>query len=182
MKWVIRGSSKEHEVEVERSAVGFEVLIDGVRHPVEFARLDGAEASLRFVEDGRSYHVSYEHSANRHWRVGVVDREFPFEVLTPVEAIDLSTGGAARGASQITAPIPGKVVAVKVETGAVVEEGQPLVVLEAMKMENELIAEQNGTVAEIHVKPGDTWISATVPSCSAVSSFSIFIASRTTRG
>ena len=162
MRWVIRGSSNEHEVEVERSADGFVVAVDGVRHPVEFARLDGAEASLRFVEDGRSYHVSYERDGNRHWRVGVVDREFPFEVLTPVEAIDPSTGGAAHGASQIAAPIPGKVVAVKVEVGAAVEVGQPLVVLEAMKMENELTAEQDGTVAEIHVSPGDTVDTGTV--------------------
>jgi biotin carboxyl carrier protein len=48
------------------------------------------------------------------------------------------------------------VVAVKVAEGDAVEPGQPLVVLEAMKMENELAADQVGTVAAIHVSPGET--------------------------
>jgi biotin carboxyl carrier protein len=54
------------------------------------------------------------------------------------------------------APIPGKVVGVKVKPGDEVEPGQPLVVLEAMKMENELAADQAGKVAAIHVAAGDT--------------------------
>jgi biotin carboxyl carrier protein len=156
MKWVVRGSAKEREVEVERSASGFEVEVDGQRHDVELVRFDGTVASLRFVEDGRSFHVSYDKGDNRHWRIGVVDREFTFEVLTPVEAIDASVGGAGGGASVVTAPIPGKVVAVKVAVGDEVEVGQSLVVLEAMKMENELTAEQSGKVSAIHAEAGDT--------------------------
>jgi len=60
------------------------------------------------------------------------------------------------GPSRILAPIPGKVVAVKVEPGDEVEPGQALVVLEAMKMENELAADQAGKVAAIHVAAGET--------------------------
>jgi biotin carboxyl carrier protein len=56
----------------------------------------------------------------------------------------------------LTAPIPGKVVAVKVGVGDGVEPGQALIVLEAMKMENELAADQVGKVAAIHVAAGDT--------------------------
>jgi len=56
----------------------------------------------------------------------------------------------------VTAPIPGKVVAVKVVAGDQVEVGQALVVLEAMKMENELVAEQAGKVIAVHVEPGQT--------------------------
>jgi len=162
MKWFVRGGSGEHEVEVERSADGFQVVVDGQEHDVELVRLDGAVASLRFVEDGRSFHVSYDRDGHRNWRIGVVDREFPFEVLTPVEAIDASSGAAGRGASEVLAPIPGRVTAVKVEVGSAVEIGQPLVVLEAMKMENELTAEQDGVVGAIHVAPGDTVDAGTV--------------------
>ena len=60
------------------------------------------------------------------------------------------------GPSRLTAPIPGKVVAVKVEPGDEVEPGQALIVLEAMKMENELAADQTGKVVAIHVAAGDT--------------------------
>ncbi len=60
------------------------------------------------------------------------------------------------GPSLMEAPIPGKVVAVNVAPGDQVEPGQSLVVLEAMKMENELAAENGGTVVKVHVAPGDT--------------------------
>jgi acetyl/propionyl-CoA carboxylase alpha subunit len=162
MRWVVRGSAGSREVEVERSADGFEVTVDGTRHPVDLIRLDGAIASLRYIADGRSYQISFDRGHNHHWRIGVVDREFDFEVLTPVEAIDASARTAGRGASELTAPIPGKVVAVNVAVGDEVEVGQSLVVLEAMKMENELIAEQAGTVAAVHASPGDTVDAGTV--------------------
>jgi biotin carboxyl carrier protein len=156
MKWVVRGSGGSHEVEVHRTGDGFEVTIDGSRHGVDIIRLDGAVASLRFVADGSSFQVSYQRGAERQWRVGVGDREFELEVLTPVEAIEAVAAAAGVGPSRIEAPIPGKVVAVAVAAGDEVEPGQPLVVLEAMKMENELVAEQAGRVAEVHVAAGDT--------------------------
>jgi acetyl/propionyl-CoA carboxylase alpha subunit len=156
MKWVVRGSGGAHEVTVERSPDGFEVTLDGHRHSVDLIRLNGAVASLRFVEDGRSFHVSYDRGRNHDWRIGVGDREFTFEVLSPVEAIGAVASAKGRGASVVTAPIPGKVVAVTVAQGDEVEPGRPLVVLEAMKMENELTADQAGRVAAVRVAPGDT--------------------------
>jgi geranyl-CoA carboxylase alpha subunit len=156
MKWVVRGSGGEREVTVERSADGFEVTLDGRRHTIDLIRLNGAVASLRFVEDGRSFHVSYDRGRSRDWRIGVGDREFTFEVLSPVEAIGAAGSAKGRGASVIAAPIPGKVVAVTVAQGDEVEPGRPLVVLEAMKMENELTADRAGRVAAVRVVSGDT--------------------------
>jgi acetyl/propionyl-CoA carboxylase alpha subunit len=156
MKWVVRGSGGTHEVQVERSADGFEVTVNGRRHAVDLIRLDGAVASLRFVDDGHSFHVSYDRGRGRSWRIGVGDREFTFDVLSPVEAIEVSAGAEGAGASVVVAPIPGKVVAVTVSPGDQVEPGKPLVVLEAMKMENELTAEHAGTVAAVRVAAGDT--------------------------
>ena len=57
---------------------------------------------------------------------------------------------------EILAPMPGLVLQVLVEPGQAVEEGQGLVVLEAMKMENELRAPSSGSVAAVHIAPGDT--------------------------
>jgi len=56
---------------------------------------------------------------------------------------------------QISATIPGKIVAVKVENGAIVKKGQPLIVIEAMKMENELKSPADGKVTNVYVKAGD---------------------------
>jgi len=62
---------------------------------------------------------------------------------------------AATGAAGIiSAPMPGTVLRVEVAVGAAVTKGQTLLVLEAMKMENELMAPQDGTVTELNVSPG----------------------------
>ncbi len=60
------------------------------------------------------------------------------------------------GAAQILAPMPGKVVRVQTEAGAAVEKGTGVVVVEAMKMQNEMKSPRAGVVVSINVKPGDT--------------------------
>ena len=63
---------------------------------------------------------------------------------------------AAAGAVTVKAPMPGNILDVKVAAGASVKAGDVLVILEAMKMENEIVAPQDGTVASINVNKGDT--------------------------
>ncbi len=63
-------------------------------------------------------------------------------------------GAAGSGPLRIVAPMPGKVVRVLVKAGDTVRARQPVVVVEAMKMENELRADREGTVAEIHAHEG----------------------------
>jgi acetyl-CoA/propionyl-CoA carboxylase, biotin carboxylase, biotin carboxyl carrier protein len=67
-----------------------------------------------------------------------------------------SSGGGAAGSGSVTVPMQGTIVKVLVEQGDEVEAGQAVCVLEAMKMENNIMAEKAGTVSEIKVKPGDT--------------------------
>src|SRR5262245_12317451 len=62
--------------------------------------------------------------------------------------------GGGRGDGVVTSPMPGRGLKVLVHEGDTVEPGAPLIVVEAMKMENELFAEQAGTVAKIFVTPG----------------------------
>jgi pyruvate carboxylase subunit B len=62
---------------------------------------------------------------------------------------------AEAGAGAVLAIMPGKIIRVMVEVGQQVEEGEPICVLEAMKMENELHARQGGVVRAVHVEPGD---------------------------
>ena len=56
----------------------------------------------------------------------------------------------------MTAPMPGKILGVKASAGQAVKKGQVIVILEAMKMENEIVAPQDGTVASVNVNKGDT--------------------------
>jgi acetyl-CoA/propionyl-CoA carboxylase biotin carboxyl carrier protein len=67
-----------------------------------------------------------------------------------------SGGGAGGGSGQIAVPMQGTIVKVLVEVGQAVEAGQSVVVLEAMKMENQIEADKTGTVKAVNVKPGDT--------------------------
>ena len=63
---------------------------------------------------------------------------------------------AAQGNISVTAPMPGKVLAVKVNVGDSVQSGTPVLVLEAMKMENDIVAPKDGKVVAINVKVGDS--------------------------
>ena len=62
----------------------------------------------------------------------------------------------AQGYVVVTAPMPGKILGVKASAGQAVKRGQVLLILEAMKMENEIVAPQDGTVATINVAVGDS--------------------------
>jgi acetyl/propionyl-CoA carboxylase alpha subunit len=156
MKWVVRNGEHSREVEVERVGDGFEVVMNGSRRRVDVETLGEAIASLRYVDDGRSFSISFRHDNGRQWRLSVGDRAFEPEVLTAIEAIEADAAASVEGPSRLIAPIPGKVVRVHVAVGDRVAAGQALVVLEAMKMENELTAEQAGEVVAIHVEAGQT--------------------------
>ena len=65
-----------------------------------------------------------------------------------------AAGGSA-GSVQVTAPMPGKILAVKASVGAEVKRGDVVLLLEAMKMENEVVAPQDGKIASINVNSGD---------------------------
>ena len=59
------------------------------------------------------------------------------------------------GAVKVTAPMPGKILSIQTAEGRRVKRGEPLVILEAMKMENEIVAPEDGVVASVHISTGD---------------------------
>ena len=75
---------------------------------------------------------------------------------TKVKVVEMQSEAGAAGAVAVKAPMPGNILDVKVAAGASVKAGDVLVILEAMKMENEIVAPQDGTVASINVNKGDT--------------------------
>jgi acetyl/propionyl-CoA carboxylase alpha subunit len=140
-------------VEIEELPAGrLRVLVDGT--PVEVdARLPASGAGSLLL-DGVSYTVDLG-SEREDPRV-VVDGEV-LEVHVSNGARQRAGGSAPTGSGggqRLRAPMPGKVVAVLVDIGQRVERGAGLVVLEAMKMENEFRATGAGVVSAIHVTPG----------------------------
>jgi biotin carboxyl carrier protein len=88
------------------------------------------------------------------WHVQIDSHSFSIEVEDPRNARPRRKDQGSQGRRDITAPMPGKVVRVLVEAGATVEEGQGLVVVEAMKMQNEMKAPKSGTVIALAARAG----------------------------
>jgi biotin carboxyl carrier protein len=108
------------------------------------------------LHEGRVYEcrVSGEGTATEV-RVGI--HSYQVHLFDPKRLRGAGAGaGHEAGRAQVHAPMPGKVVRVLVEQGQEVEAGDGLVVVEAMKMQNELKSPKAGTVAELHARPGAT--------------------------
>ena len=89
--------------------------------------------------------------ANYRW---LYDNKHPAAPKAPAAAPAAPAGAA--GAVAVKAPMPGNILDVKVKAGDSVKAGDVLAILEAMKMENEIVAPQDGTVASVNVNKGDT--------------------------
>ena len=153
---LLDGGKREQTVQVTPLGPGvFEVRIGGKVHRVDAWRHDHGTLSL--LVDGTSYSATLDERGPRvHVRIdGSV---FPIEVLDERRLRLRRAAGkfTAEGKQTVTAPMPGKVVKVLAVKGAQVREGQGLVVIEAMKMENELKSPKDGRVVELYVQEGQT--------------------------
>ena len=104
--------------------------------------------------NGVAYSVSVEETAAGAAPVAAAPAAPVAPKAAPAAAPKAAAGAA--GAVTVKAPMPGNILDVKVAAGASVKAGDVLVILEAMKMENEIVAPQDGTVASVNVNKGDT--------------------------
>ena len=105
--------------------------------------------------NGVAYSVSVEETAAGAAPVAAAPAA-PKAPAAPAAAPKAAAPAGAVGAVTVKAPMPGNILDVKVAAGASVKAGDVLVILEAMKMENEIVAPQDGTVASVNVNKGDT--------------------------
>ena len=130
-----------------------EVHVGDTMIACEVRDLGDGHLSLR-LPDGSMHDVVVETEATPGHRVVQVDgRRVPVTVSTRTRR-GATGGAAAHGALKVLAPMPGKVVRIPVRPGDEVEARQPLIVIEAMKMENALTAGRAGTVREVLVQEG----------------------------
>ena len=106
--------------------------------------------------NGVAYSVSVEETAAGAAPVAAAPAAPVAPKAAPVPAAAPKAAAGAAGAVAVKALMPGNILDVKVAAGASVKAGDVLVILEAMKMENEIVAPQDGTVASINVNKGDT--------------------------
>lgn len=106
--------------------------------------------------NGTPYNVTVEEGTSSAAPVASAPALAPAAAPAPQAAPKAAPAPAAAGSIKVDAPMPGNILDVKVSNGTAVKAGQVLVILEAMKMENEIVAPQDGTVASINVNKGDT--------------------------
>ncbi|MFQ5888900.1 MAG: acetyl-CoA carboxylase biotin carboxyl carrier protein subunit [Gemmatimonadota bacterium] len=151
MKYVATIGEAVHEVWLTEAGLEME----GRLVPAEIAALPGT--AVRHLRLGdRGFRVLARRTADG-WLIDVEGRSYRVRVEDErTRAIRelASDPGASKSAGALRAPMPGLIVRVEVKPGQRVEAGTPLVVMEAMKMENELKSVGNGTIAAVEVREG----------------------------
>ena len=162
LRYAIEVGGRIRQVALERAGDGFAVALDGRTWHIDASRIDAHILSLILDNDWARKDTDGRASVE----VTVVPGRSSGEltVLVGAAAVAVNVDGRRRwgrsddasgvGPQRIVAPMPGKVVRIFVRPGDAVTARQPLVVVEAMKMENELRASRDGTVAEVLVREG----------------------------
>jgi biotin carboxyl carrier protein len=155
MKYAVRAGGRTWEVEISGEAPRYTVTIDGRRFDIDAMHL-GDPSLLTLLLDRESVLAHARADLQRgFYNVAIRGKHRRLEVLDPLALASRSAAqSAATGRIVLEAPMPGMVVAVRVAPGDRVEAGTPLVVMEAMKMQNELLAEAGGVVREVRAAVG----------------------------
>jgi biotin carboxyl carrier protein len=152
MVYEVMVDGKPHRLELERAGGGWECRLDG--QPVHIDGVITCRDVLSLLIDGHSYEIKREQTAtDLHLWVGstrfVVELRDPRSLRSRQKA-----AGDEKGPRKIVAPMPGRVVRVLVAENSEVEAGQSIVVVEAMKMQNEIKSPKKGVVKKISTIPG----------------------------
>ena len=131
----------------------YKFKINGKDFHVAVNGISGTKADV--TVNGVNYDVELENA------VAPVQQAAPAQTApaAPVAAAPQAPSAAsapATGGKAITSPLPGVIISVDVKEGSVVKRGQKVAVIEAMKMENDILADADGTVTAVHVSKGDT--------------------------
>jgi biotin carboxyl carrier protein len=154
MKYITTVNNKEFEIEVVDE---HHIRIGDRLIEVNFEPVSG-QPVFSLLLDGKSYE-SFVYQGDEDWQVLLRGRQFQVTVEDEREKrLRVAAGGGVSesGEYHLKAPMPGLVVAIPVNEGDVIEKGQVILILESMKMQNELKSPRAGTMGRIRVKPGES--------------------------
>ena len=145
-------SGERYRLELDKAAAGWECKLNG--KPVHIDAVIPRRDVLSLLVDGHAYEIKREQTAtDLHMWVG--SSRFAVELHDPRSLKSrLKASGDETGPKKIVAPMPGRVVRLLVAEGSEVEAGQGIIVVEAMKMQNEIKSPKKGTVKKISASPG----------------------------
>lgn len=154
MTFDVQIDDAHRRLEVERRGEHCRFRLDG--QPEREAQLTEVEPGVYSVLlDGRSYEAHAETGINCAW-ITIRGHRFRVAVTDPRRLSSHRAGARTQEREEILAPMPGKIVRLLVEPGQAVEAGQGILVMEAMKMQNEMKTHRAGRVASIPVRAGET--------------------------
>jgi biotin carboxyl carrier protein len=154
MKYITTVDDKEYLVEIVDEK---HININGKIYEVDFESVSG-QPVYSLIVDGKS-HESYVQQGEDNWQVLLRGRLYPVTVEDEREKrlrAAAGSGVAESGEFLLKAPMPGLVVAIPVEEGQEIKKGQVILILESMKMQNELKSPRDGTIGRIRVRAGES--------------------------
>jgi biotin carboxyl carrier protein len=148
----VAGKSK-HVVDLEKNGATYKVSLDG--QPVDADVILTAPNAVSVILNGAAFEFQIAPSSEGAYTLQTGGHEFHAEVRDPRSWRARKPGALeAEGRQQILAPMPGKVIRILVRVGDEVEAGQGLIVVEAMKMQNEIRSPKKGKVERLQAKEG----------------------------
>lgn len=157
MRYYVTVEDEKKTVEIEETGSGFRIKMNGEWLDVDSAVFaEGLFLSLLIEGESHAVETSRGEQGN-HWNARVHGRYLDVTVRNELEerAAERRAKERASGPSVLRSPMPGLVIKITAAVGDEVKEGDPVAVVEAMKMQNELAADRDGRIAEVHVAAGD---------------------------
>ena len=155
MKYFVKVNGHDHEVVLTERLGELLVEVDGEPMDLVYEEVDSLGQVLAITGEDSSFGVSIEGDSHRAG-ITIAGHFYDIEIEDERERAALAAARAAgAGGGSVKSVMPGVVISLLASEGDEVEEGQPLLVLEAMKMQNEIAAPAAGTVRLIHVKEGE---------------------------
>lgn len=155
MKLTAEVGVEKHDVEITRSDKTVCAVVNGREYLLEVSEPE--PGIFLFKRDGRILEASVSAEGSDHKVVRLRGSEFDIRIFDPKRLRGASAGDAhSEGMAEIRTAMPGKVVRILSSSGSEVEKGDGIMVVEAMKMQNEVKSPKSGTVREIRVAEGVT--------------------------
>lgn len=155
MKYITTVEDKSFLVEIMDDR---HISVDGKVYQVDFESVSG-QPVYSLIVDGRSHESYIYQGEDDNWQVLLRGRLYPVTVEDEREKRLRAAAGAGvaeTGEFHLRAPMPGLVVAIPVAEGQPIKRGQVILILESMKMQNEIKSPRDGTISRIRVKAGET--------------------------
>lgn len=148
---------KDHQVSIQRDDSGVSAEVDGRRYQLELRDLDNSEYMLLDGDTVYNCRVEQGYTQPADLEVSLLGVNYTIKLTDPKRLRSAQSGAEHdKGTARIVAPMPGKVVRILVEAGTKVAAGAGILVVEAMKMQNEMKAPKSGNVVSIDAEVGST--------------------------